>query len=417
MMWDRNMSNQLRVLLQNGTTIPGNFTAHSSRHIALSCLVTTRLCRCLRVADIVDRVAVFLQEKVMHTQGQLVVTYGRVCESKGLTSDHYSDTVSQRLWFFTVKASHILTSQEMDACLLQVPIMKHHESTAVYLHSLLNWLKEKTGVHTRSCAKVVRDSIDHAVKFHSNLPLDKQQCPGGTLRFCQGPCYLYKNMTEEVIQSIIDFRPGIGLSEYHLMPDKICSRDVAIITTRIQKSLLKWKQSLKGLQLKQICNHKALQIKMAGYSTGWICRRYPYLYELWVDPAQSTWFEIGMSPQNTAEDGEVVFGGVGVLKLPLKMVSKKKPTVPVKNILLRLMLRGLSRITFQEFIRTHDVKHRHVGDFSMLACLFGGFIVDDVIQMRSRKQTSKYCEERGNMRGSKNTIKSDEPKWFVCLYN
>merc|ERR1719424_933527 len=132
------MSKQLRELQLNGTTKP----------------------------DIVDRVAVFLQKKVMHTQGQLVVTYGRVCESKGLTSDHYSDTVSQKLWCFTAKARPTITSQEMDACLLQVPIMKHLESTAVYLDRLLDWLNEKTGVRTRSCAKAVRDSIDHAVTFH-----------------------------------------------------------------------------------------------------------------------------------------------------------------------------------------------------------------------------------------------------------
>lgn len=357
----------------------------------------------MKYTALLTALAVKLKQKVIEREKKLVHSLGITCKTWLLPSDYYSKKVTQRFRFFIETYGDELTCGQIDVVTSVTLLWKNLPVTDRFLEYLTDGRMNLRDAFTKS----LRSCIDLSWKYHEGLSHEQQQSSGGILRFIHGPNYVYLNFTSQVIDHMANFSPQVRFSDLWSSPSNPSPGMLREVSLSIYMRLLNWSTDLKKMKLTQYESQTPLKVKCGAYSGGWQIRRLSVFLEIHVDPRDSDFFEAGISPLNTNSRGRVLFGGFGYLSLdPKRLVRGSR-----KVLLLRLLLRGLSRTSLSTFVESYRLHHLHVGDVSMLTCFFA----DIIVKTPPDNQIMAHVSDIRNMKGSKKSLQSDLPPWFVIL--
>ena len=346
------------------------------------------------------RLAESLTKKVIMLENDLVHSLGVVCETRLLPSDYYWEEVSRRYAMFVEKYLSVLTCGEFDVITTIFLLWKNLPTTLKFIGDILDpHLDLKTDFPVK-----LRLLVQTAWVFHSKLPANQQQNPGGILRFVHGPEYVFFNFTVEVICHMANYTHPVNFGVLCTLPENASPSAVCNHAIPLYNRMHQWALALKECNFTQMDRMTKNRVKCGPYSSGWQIRRLIVFLRIFVDPRLCTFFAAGLSLHNTNPKGNVRFGGLGFLSLDPQRLKKGSRRV----FLLRVLLRALSKTSLSSFIEKYDLDHLHIGELSMLVCLFADVIINNLPDMQVRV----HVADISNVKAS-NSVRSDNPPWFV----
>ena len=354
--------------------------------------------------------------EVFNLESRLIRSYAWGVEHAVYPPDYFS-MILRRLYLRFYNEHRHMPIAHFDACFISGPVMKNNPASIHYMGLLLDV--------TTFSPKAIRNCVILSVQFHNNLPIHEQQPWGFFLEKVQGPRYVLNNFTEGVLADLwnSDNPPNFqSIFELRELASPIPAHVVTAVTIPFTKRVTSWtrhisasgfKKSLyrmNGEVLECIAQNTDLDLTptLGDYGAPWVNRRLLVILDIRL--LGPTLFALGISNANVTPSGVFKHGGAGVLRY--RTVSKG--VLDLTGLYIRVLKRGLSRMTPDSILREFHLDHRHHGDLSMFMCLFAKHLL--VYAAKNRELSLDWIRSivtnPDNMIGSSTGLSpSDDPHW------
>lgn len=317
--------------------------------------------------------------------------------------DYLADEWTSLLVKFHDKYREVMPAGHFDACVWPFLLWKEKHTTIYYMEQILEL--DVTDISPSS----IRTCIEKANTYHLGLPLKLQLPYNGVYEFVIGTRFTYREFTVHVLECLwCDVYPPCFVELLDLrFSGTVEAADLMKVTTQIQKRMVCWATRISNLGFDGSgAVEKRHKFRSSSYSASWTLRRLILISKLRFSNAK--WFHLAITRLNTSESGKFIFGGAGVLKLPLG----KKKFISMKSLFLRVLFRVLSRTIPDAYFKQNALEHRHGCDVSMFLCLFGKFIVGSVFTEYTTAHIRDHVSDVDNMCGSASSLPpSADPRW------